>query len=74
MSDPVKAITVSELITFLQEQDQAAHVAYLSCSEQCLLNLEDIDIKELCKPRNDGWIHDERPDKVAVKYLVFPGN
>lgn len=65
---------VSELIAFLQEQPQDVQVAYKMFSEQLLLDAEDIELVELCNPRDDGWIHSARPDKPKQTYLLFPGN
>ncbi len=65
---------VKDLIKYLQKQPQDIMVAYCCYSEQCLLELDDIRVKELCKVRVDGWIQDERPDKETESYLVFPGN
>lgn len=67
-------MTVAELIAFLQTQPQELQVAYGLYSEQCLLELEDINIVEACEPRNDGWIQNKRPDKPTQRYLMFPGN
>lgn len=69
-----KPITVTELIEFLKEQPQDLMVAYCCCSEQVLLETKEIIIVDLCKPRPDGWVHDERPDKEIERYLLFPGN
>lgn len=65
---------VSDLIDFLKTQPQDLLVAYELCSEQVLMNADDIIIAELCEPRPDGWIHDKRPDKPTQQYLLFPGN
>lgn len=67
-------MTVAELIVFLQEQPQEVEVAYCLYSEQALLKKEDIHIKNLCYPRSDEWIENQRPDKPYKEYLVFPGN
>lgn len=67
-------MTVAELITFLQTQPQDLPVAYRCCSEQCLIDPEEIVIAEKGLPRPDGWIHDIRPDKPTQTYLLFPGN
>lgn len=67
-------MTVAELIQFLQTQPQDLPVAYRMCSEQCLLNAEDIRISEECLPRVDGWIQNQRRDMPTQKYLMFPGN
>lgn len=66
-------MTVKELIEFLLQQPQDLLVAYKLHSEQCLLEEIYIEIEELCTPRDDGWIHDMRPDKPTQSYLVFPG-
>lgn len=67
-------MTVSELIEFLQKQPQNLQVAYQCCSEQVLLEADEIQIAEKCEPRPDGWIHDKRPDKPTQTYLLLPGN
>ena len=67
-------MTVAELVDFLQKQQQDLPVAIKMYSEQYLLDAEDITIDELCEPRPDGWIHNKRPDKPAIFYLIFPGN
>lgn len=67
-------MTVAELIAFLQTQPQELQVAYRCCSEQDLLKAEKIKIAERCEPRQDGWIHDKRPDKPTQTYLLLPGN
>jgi hypothetical protein len=65
-------MNVSDLISFLQKQPQDMRVAYRIYSEQCLLDIDDIEIDELCKAREDGWIADKRPDKETEVYLVLP--
>jgi len=67
-------MTVADLIAFLQQQPQDLQVAIERYSEQCLLETEDIEVKDLCKPRPDGWIQHNRLDKETQTYLVFPGN
>ena len=67
-------MTVAELIAFLQTQPQDLQVAYRCCSEQAVLDADQIYIAEKCQPRPDGWIHDERRDKPTQRYLLFPGN
>lgn len=67
-------MNVKELIKFLEAQPQELEVAYRCCSEQCLLDTNWIEVKDLCEPRPDGWIQDKREDKPTRKYLVFPGN
>jgi hypothetical protein len=67
-------MTVAELIVFLQTQPQGLQVAYRRCSEQVLLDVEEIEIAEKCEPRPDGWIQDKRPDKPTQTYLLLPGN
>ncbi len=65
---------VSELIDFLKTQPQELTVVYCCYSEQCMLDAESIKIEELGLEREDGWVHNPRPDKPTKKYLVFPGN
>ncbi len=67
-------MTVKELINFLQEQPQDLQVCFELYSEQSLLQLSDIEVVELCKPRDDGWVQNKRPDMPVQKYLRFPGN
>jgi len=67
-------MTIKELINLLEKQPQDILVAYKCFSEQCLLEEEDIEIKSLCKHREDGWIQDARPDMPTQQYLIFPGN
>ena len=49
-------------------------IPFCCFSEQLLLGADDIRIERLCLPREDGWVHDARPDKPTQDYLVFPGN
>ncbi len=65
-------MTVSEFISFLQTQPQHLQVACRTHSEQCLLDVADIIIVALCAPRDDGWIHNRRPDKPTQDYLFLP--
>jgi hypothetical protein len=67
-------MTVSELIEFLKTQPQDLQVAYCIFSEMALMRLKDIEVVDLCEPRNDGWVARKRPDKPTQKYLLFPGN
>ena len=65
---------VSELIAFLQQQPLDLPVAYRLCSEQHLLDVNEIEVVELCEPRPDGWVQNFRKDKPFRKYLLLPGN
>lgn len=65
---------VSELISFLQTQPQDLLVVYRCCSEHVELEAKDINVRELCLPRADGWIQNKRPDSPTQEYLCFPGN
>ena len=65
---------VKELIKFLQMQPQDLTVAYTYRSEQCLMEINEICIEELCEIRSDGWVANKRPDKPRALYLLFPGN
>lgn len=67
-------MTVFEMIEFLKTQPQDIKVGYSKYSEYCLLKSEDIETKELCHPRDDGWIQDRRPDMETETYLMLPGN
>lgn len=67
-------MTVKDLIEFLQKQDQNLQVTYDCCSEQCVLEAEDIRVYDACAVRPDGWVQNARGDKPAHKYLGFPGN
>ena len=65
---------VKELKEYLETLDPEMPVAYIQYSENMTLSREDLEIKELCEARNDGWVAEKRPDKPALPYLVFPGN
>ena len=67
-------MTVAELIEFLKTQDPDMLVVFSIYSEFALLDPELITVGKLCTPRNDGWVHNERPDKPSQEYLIFPGN
>ena len=67
-------MNVSELIAFLQTQQQDLPVAYLCYSEAAVLEADKIKVVEACEPRADGWVQNRRPDKPAIPYLMFPGN
>ncbi len=67
-------MTVADLIEILKKYPQDIKVAYQIYSEQCLLTEKDIKVMELCHAREDGWVHDQRPDKETEPYLVLPGN
>ena len=65
---------VSQLIEYLKEFPQELDVVFRCFSESRIINKEDITIKTLSVEREDGWVHDERPDKPTKNYLQFPGN
>lgn len=67
-------MTVAELITILHSFPQDLPVVYRCCSENCLLEHGDLEVREECEPRDDGWVPNKRPDKPTRTYLVFPGN
>lgn len=67
-------MTVGELIAVLQGKPQDIQVAYRCYSEWVLLKAEEIEVKTLCAPRVDGWVHDARPDKPTQEFLTLPGN
>lgn len=66
-------MTVAELIEFLQTQPKDRVIVYAKWSEFALLEEKDIEVLELTKPREDGWVHRSRPDQDFEVYLVFPG-
>jgi hypothetical protein len=66
-------MTVAELIKELEKYPQDLRVVYPLYSEQCLMEPKDIAVGELCLPRPDGWVANNRPDKPTEKYLVLPG-
>lgn len=67
-------VTVKDLIAFLRTKPKDMPVAYKCYSEQALLELHEIEVREFCEPRGDGWVHSKRPDKPSIPYLLFPGN
>lgn len=67
-------ITVAQLIAHLKTLPQEAPVAYGLHSEQCLMEMDQIDVVELGVARPDGWVHNVRPDKPTITYVLFPGN
>jgi len=68
------SMNVSELIELLKTYPRNLPVAYECFSEHKLLEAGEIEIEELCHPREDGWVANKRPDKPTMKYLVLPGN
>jgi hypothetical protein len=72
--NPLKPVTVKDLIAHLHSFPADLPIAFNLYSELCLLKLKEIDIQEHCIPRTDGWIARKRPDKPFCQYLVFPGN
>lgn len=71
---PIVPMRVKDLIALLQKHDQDLPVCYRLHSEQCLLESDDISVEDFQPPRNDGWVHDKRPDKPTQTYLVLLGN
>jgi hypothetical protein len=65
---------VSELIEILKNYPQDIKVCFEKYSEHRLIEIDDIELVELCSPRPDGWIQNKRLDKETEIYLVFPGN
>lgn len=65
---------VLELIDLLKGFDPEMPVCYRRFSEQCLLFAGDLKVENLLPARKDGWVPDNRDDKKAIPYLVFPGN
>lgn len=67
-------MTVAELIELLKTFPQDLPVAYRRFSEHFLLEANEVVIGELQPARADGWVHDARPDRPIIPYVVFPGN
>jgi hypothetical protein len=67
-------MNVKQLVEYLEKQPQHLPVVYRLFSEHCLLEEKDIRQEKLCQARDDGWVHDARPDKPSQQYLVLPGN
>lgn len=67
-------MTVAELIDHLKTFDPNLTVAYRCMSEQVMVEADELVVKELTVPRNDGWIQDLRSDLPKQTYLLFPGN
>jgi len=67
-------MTVAELIEFLKTQPKNLPIVFEMYSEYLVLESKAIKTETLCYPRNDGWVHEKRPDKESQEYLVFPGN
>jgi len=67
-------MTVAELIDALKSFRQDLPVCYQKYSEQCVLRIEDLAVEHLQPAREDGWVHNSRPDKPRQEYLVLPGN
>lgn len=65
---------VRELIALLLTFPPEVDVAYMCCSEQCVLNANDIDLIKAVPPRADGWVQNARPDMLTQDYVLFPGN
>lgn len=74
MQLPVEPVTVADLIAHLQTLDPSLPVVYRIFSEQCLLELDDLNVEALCHPRPDGWVQNKRPDMPSQDYLLLPGN
>lgn len=67
-------MNVRELIKILETYPLDIPVVYSCFSEQLMIEEKDIEIKELCMAREDGWVANKRPDKASMHYLVLPGN
>jgi hypothetical protein len=74
MSRYEEAMTVDDLVKYLQTLQADMLIAYQCYSEQCLMRADEIKVTDLCEPRADGWIQNERPDMPTRRYLLFPGN
>ena len=73
-------MSVRDLIEMLREiskglpKGEDTPICYRRFSEQCILERGDIELKQLCLPREDGWVQNYRQDKEDETYVVFPGN
>ena len=67
-------MNVEQLIAHLQTFDPKLEVIYRLHSECCILDKEDVDVGQACKPRPDGWVQNYRKDMPSQLYLMFPGN
>lgn len=65
-------MTVADLIAHLQTLPQDLPVAYSKFSEYALLEKRDIEVANLCLPREDGWVPLKRDDKPFQAYLLLP--
>lgn len=64
-------MTVSELIEHLKTLPPELPVAMDLWSEQIIVNIEDVTVKQLGETRADGWVPNARPDKPTTGYVVF---
>lgn len=64
-------MTVLELISILSAMPPDLLVAADKFSEQVLLEKDGLVLVEACNPREDGWVHDKRPDKPTRLYLCI---
>lgn len=67
-------MTVADLIEFLKTQPQELPVISRMYSDYDLLKSDEIEVVEMCLPREDGWVQYKREDMPSQKYLCFPGN
>jgi hypothetical protein len=67
-------MTVAEFIEILKRYPQDLEVVFSCYSEHCLLEQKDIEVRELCLSRPDGWVQNNRPDMESKPYLALPGN
>jgi hypothetical protein len=75
MIEPLKPVTVENLIEYLKTQPRDMLVVYGLYSEYKLLELKDIAVKKMQPHRNDGWVHTyPREQPETIEYLTFPGN
>lgn len=65
---------VADLLGFLMTQPLDREIAYKLHSEQCLMELTDINLMQGCEARPDGWVQNARPDKPSRTFILFPGN
>lgn len=63
--------TVHEFIEHLKTMPQDLTVIVPLHSEYCILELDDVRIKEACEARRDGWVALRREDKKSQQYLTI---
>lgn len=63
-------MNVAELRKILEQYPAEMPVVYGCYSEFATLTAHDIDTRDLCPARPDGWVHRPRPGGDVITYLV----